>query len=178
MKYSINLASRSYINKKALYLGYLVCGVVLLAGLVYNIGYFFELRSQISTTEARLKELEDKVLASQGGDVADYSAARYEKVLAEIEQANMILQRDNFRWTVLLGELEQVVPGNVKILTIDPDHEKKTVKLSGMARRLKDMKGFIDNLIESDNYSDVLLLSQAATDSGDVRFSIELLGAF
>ena len=156
MKYSVNLASRSYVNKKALYLGYCLCIFVLLVGLVYNLGYFFELRSQINTTEIRLQELEEKILASQGGDVAGYTAARYEKVLAEIKQANSILDRDSFRWTALLGKLEEVVPGDVKILSIAPDHEKKTIQLSGMSRRLKDMKRFIDNLIASKNYSDVL----------------------
>ncbi len=178
MKYSVNLASRSYINKKALYLGYFLCGFVLLAGLVYNLGYYFELRAQINTTEARLHELEETILASQGGDVAGYTAARYEKVLVEIEQANSILSRDSFRWTALLGKLEEVVPGNVKILSIAPDHKKKTITLAGMSRRLKDMKRFIDNLIASNHYTDVLLMYQEDTESGDIKFTIKLLGAF
>lgn len=182
MKYSINLASRSYVNKKALYLAYFLCAIVLVAGLLYSLGYYFELQKQIDTTENRLAELEEKILASQGGDADDYSVARYEKVLAEIRLANEILDRDSFRWTVLLDQLEQVVPGNVRIISISPDHKTNTVKLSCMAKRLKDMKRFLDNLIKSEMYEDVLLFSQASEKSADgsdgVSFSIELLGAF
>ena len=182
MKYTINLARRSYVNKKALYLGYLLCGIILVVGLLYNASYYFKLRSQISTTESRLAELEKKVLASQGADIADYSAARYEKVLVQIKTANGILSRDSFRWTALLDQMEKVVPSNVKIKSISPDHEKKIVKISCLAKDLKDMKRFLDNLIKSGKYSDVLLLDQAVgkTDgpNTELQFSVELLGAF
>ena len=179
MKYSINLASRSYVNKKALYFGYLICGIILVAGLFYNLVYYLDLQSQIDTTEVRLGELKDKILSSQGGDVADYSAARYEKVLAQIELANGILGRDSFRWTKLLDQLEQLVSGNVRIQSISPDHEKNSVKLTGMTKKLSDLKQLLDNLIKSGLYDDVLLLEQAAVKTGDdISFSIEILGAF
>ncbi len=183
MNYSINMASRTYVNKKALHLIYLVCGVILVAGLLYSTGYYFSLRSQIAATESRLQELEEKILASQGGgEAAGYSAARYERVLEEIRLANGILKRDSFRWTALLDQLEAVIPQNVKIQSIAPDHEKKSVKITGLARDLKDMKRFLDNLIGSGNYGDVLLLNQDVEETGNVktgiRFSIDLLGAF
>ena len=182
MKYSINLASRSYVNKRALYLGYALCGTLLFAGLLLNGGYFLKLKDQIRTTATRLTELEEKLLASQGDDVASYSAARHKEVLAEIESANNILKRDTFRWTALLDQLEKVVPGNVNINKIEPDHNKRLVKIEGMAKRLADMKRFLDNLIKSKDYTDVLLLNQASVDveggNPQIRFSIELMGAF
>ena len=56
------------------------------------------------------------------------------------------------------------------------------MKLTGMAKGLKDMKRFLDNLIKSDVYDEVLLFEQAEEDNKDaasgIRFSIELLGAF
>lgn len=182
MKYTINLARRSYVNKKALYLAYLFCGIILVVGLLYSAGYYFKLRSQINTTESRLAELEEKILASQGGDVADYSAARYKNILMQIESANGILRRDSFRWTALLDQLEKVVPGNVMVQSISPDHEKRIVKISCVAKKLKDMKRFLDNLIKSNKYSDVLLLNQSVGKNDDskagIQFSVELLGAF
>jgi len=181
MKYSINLARRAYVNKKILFLGYLLCGLVLIAGLLYNVSYYFRLEAQISSTETRLNELKEKILTSQGADVADYSADRYDKVLAEIKLANGILDRDSFRWTVLLDQLETVVPGHVKIQSISPDHDNKSIKILGVAKELKDMKRFLDNLIKSEQYEDVLLIDQALEkdDAGaDLKFTIQLLGAF
>jgi len=182
MKYSINLASRSYINKRALYVGYAICGVILIGALLFNGGYFLSLTRQIETTTFRLNELEGKLIASQGGDVASYSAQRYEKVLEEIALANDILRRDAFRWTALLDQLEEVVPGDVSIRKIEPDHMKRSVKIDGLARGLKGMNRFLDNLIKSGNYKEVLLLSQASVEvagsASQLGFSIELLGAF
>ena len=182
MKYSINLASRSYVNKRALYLSYIVCGFILVAGLFLNLGYYLKLQNQVSTTEIRLAELEKKILASQGGEAASYSAARYTEVIEEIKVANRILQRDTFRWTALLGRLEKVVPGNVSIQQIEPDHDKRIIKLNGLAKELRDMKRFLDNLIKSGDYKDVLLLNQATVEvegkSPQLRFSVELRGGF
>ncbi|PLY02580.1 MAG: hypothetical protein C0623_03750 [Desulfuromonas sp.] len=183
MKYSLNLASRSYINKRALYAGYLVCGIVLLAGLMSNFGYYVKLQNQKRLTEVRLAELEEKILASQGSEIAaTYSAEGYKDILKEINAANRILERDAFRWTALLDQLEKVVPWDVSIENINPDHKKGVVKITGLAKDLSDMKRFLDNLIDSGDYVDVLLLSQSSVDvigSGQfLRFSIELRGAF
>lgn len=181
MKYSINLASRSYVNKRGLYTVYLLCGILLAVGLFFNAGYYLELREQIDMTRKRLADLEEKIMANQGGKV-DYDEEKYQQILREIKMANAILQRDAFRWTKLLDQLEQVVPGNVKIENIKPDHSDRSVDISGTAKTLKDMNRFLDNLIESGFYREILLLNQAVVENNGVkrgiRFSVVLQGAF
>ncbi|PLX80428.1 MAG: hypothetical protein C0615_00865 [Desulfuromonas sp.] len=180
MQFSINLASRAFINKKALYLGYVACAIILLIGLLSNAGYYARLHNQIKTTNDRLVELEEKIIASQGGDATGYSAARYEQVVSEIAVANEILHRDTFRWTSLLDKLERVVPGNVRILNIAPDHKTGSIKVTALAKGVDAMKRFLDNLIESDDYENVFLFDQAETKTVSgipaISFSIELLG--
>ena len=75
--------------------------------------------------------------------------------------------------------MESVVPRDVRILNIDPDHEKRTVKLSGQAKTLQSLKRFIDNLIKSGYFTHVFLEQQASDSKTKfIRFSITLEGAF
>jgi type IV pilus assembly protein PilN len=179
MKYTLNLATRSYVNRRTLYLCYALSGALLVIFLMFNLLQFFSLRSEISQNDASKKMIEAKLLARSGIDAAGYDANSYEKLLTRIQYANEILAKDSFRWTRLLDQLESVVPKQVRILKIDPDHKKKTVKLSCHAKNLKSMKRFIDNLIKSEHYTHVFLEQQATlSEINIIRFSITMEGAF
>ena len=179
MKYILNLATRSYVNRRTLYLCYALSGALLVIVLMFNMLQFFSLRSEISQNDASKKMIEAKLLARSGIDAAGYDANSYKKLLVNILYANDILAKDSFRWTRLLDQLELVVPKQVRILKIDPDHENRTVKLSCHAKTLKVMKRFIDNLIKAEHYTDVFLDQQATvSETKVIRFSITLEGAF
>lgn len=179
MKYTLNLATRSYVNRRNLYLCYALLGALLVIVLMFNLLRFFSLRSEISNNETHKKEIELQLLAKSGADAAGYDAANYQKILASIQSANEILLQDSFRWTELLDQMESVVPRDVRIVKIDPNHEQRTVKLSGQAKTLQSLKRFIDNLIKSEHYANVFLEQQASDSKTKViRFSINLEGAF
>lgn len=175
MKYSLNLSTRSYVNRRTLYLSYAVVGALLCAVLLFNLMRFVSLNNEIDSTAGKIKQ----IVARSGANVADFDETSYQNLLANIQDANRILQRDNFRWTKLLDQLELVVPRAVRISQIEPDHDEGTVKLLGQAKTLKGLKRFIDNLIKSGNYLHVYLERQATdAKSGYLRFSIRLEGAF
>jgi type IV pilus assembly protein PilN len=179
MKYTLNLATRSYVNRRTLYLCYALSGALLVIVLMFNLLQFLSLRSEISQNDANKKMIEAKLLARSGIDAAGYNANSYKALLVNIRYANEILAKDSFRWTRLLDQLESVVPRQVRILKIDPNHEKRTVKLAGHAKTLKAMKRFIDNLIKSEHYTHVFLDQQATVSEPKViRFSITMEGAF
>ena len=56
MKYTLNLATRSYVNRKTLYLGYAVIGALLLVVLLFNTLRIFSLNSDINKTAVRIKQ--------------------------------------------------------------------------------------------------------------------------
>ena len=179
MKYSLNLATRSYVNRRTLYLCYALLGGVLVIVLMFNLMRFFSLRNEISQNDAERRKIEAKLLAQSGVDAAGYDASSYKKLLASIHDANEILKQDSFRWTVLLDQMESVVPRRVRIEKIDPEHKDRTVKLSGQAKTLKDLKRFIDNLIKSEHYDHVFLNQQTSdSETKVIRFAISLEGAF
>lgn len=182
MKLTLNLASRSYINRRALYAFYVLLISVLVLLLALNLGFYLRSRSQAHQLKERLAEF-DRELAGRQETIAEFNPAAYEEILKEIAFANEILVKDSFHWTALLDRLEEVVPDKVIIRGIQPDYKSGSLNLTGGARRVEDLRRFLDNLIESSTFSDVYLLQQAretgrGNNDGDIGFTVVVRGAF
>jgi len=184
MKLSLNLASRSYVNRRALYLFYAVLFSVLVLLLALNLVFYLRTRSQTRHLHERLAVF-DRELAGGQEKGGRFSPEAYEKMLQDIAFANEILVKDSFRWTALLDRLEEVVPAKVIIRGIQPDYKTSSLNLTGTARRVEDLKRFLDNLIESSTFSDAYLLQQSRETGrgknggqGDIDFTIVVRGAF
>jgi type IV pilus assembly protein PilN len=185
MKLSLNLASRSYLNRRALYGCYTFLLSLLVLLLALNLAFYFRSQSQARHLKERLAEF-DKELAGRQETAVDFSPAAYEEMLEEIAFANEILLKDSFRWTALLDRLEEVVPDKVIIRGIQPDYKNGSLNLTGEARRVEDLRHFLDNLIQSSNFSDVYLLQQARDagkgrndgGQGNIGFTLVVRGAF
>lgn len=185
MKLSLNLASRSYVNRRALYALYAFLFALLIFLLVLNLGFYVRSQAQARQLNERLAEF-DKDLAGRQETSNGFSPAAYEEMLEEIAFANEILVKDSFRWTALLDRLEEVVPDKVIIRGIQPDYKSASLNLSGGARKVGDLRRFLDNLIQSSHFSDVYLLQQSRDSGkgkngrgqGEIGFTIVVRGAF
>ena len=179
MKYTHNLATRAYVNRRTLYMSYALLGSLLTIVILFNLIRVFSLNSDIYRNRNNIETIESNILARTGVEAADYSESNYQDILKRIENANEILLRDSFRWTRFLEQMEVVVPRQVRILQIDPSYKDETIKLSGQAKDLKSLKLFLDNLIESGNYSQVFIDQQRTeSKSSIISFAIQLEGAF
>lgn len=185
MKLTLNLASRSYLNRRALYAFYLVASGLLLLLLAFGIGLHLRSQAQVRQIREHLAELGRETAGATQVEGSTFTAAAYEKLLAEIRFANEILVQDSFRWTVLLDRLEEVVPQNVAIGSIQPDYKGHSLNLTGLARGVEDLQQFLDELIASAYFSDVYLLQQSRLKAagqgeaaGVISFSIVVRGAF
>lgn len=161
MKITLNLASRTYLNRRALYGFYVVMSAVLV--LLLALSLFFHLRNQAHVKELRehLSTLKQEAAGAAKAEGNAFSPAAYEKLLTDVRLANEILAQDSFRWTALLGHLEEVVPETVAISAIQPDYKENSLNLTGLAKGVEDLQLFLDKLIASAHFSDVYLLQQA-----------------
>ena len=179
MKYTLNLATRAYVNRRTLYMSYALIGSLLIIVFIFNMSRMFSLNGDINRYMANIEAIETKILARTGVEVADYSEENYRKMLENIQYANDILLRDSFRWSSFLDQMENIVPGQVRVLRINPSYKERSVNLVGQAKNLNSLKNFIDNIIQSENYSHVFLERQASEpQSMTISFSIRLEGAF
>lgn len=183
MKLTLNLATRTYLNRRFLYGAYAVLTTVLVLLLALNIFLFVRSWTHARQIRGHLAELEHEVRISQGEGGKVVTQADYQKLLERIAFANEILDQDNYRWTALLNRLEEVVPDNVAISGIQPNYKEKTFSLTGAAKGVGDLQLFLDNLIDSPHFSDVYLLQQSRAGSKDegpttISFSVAVKGGF
>lgn len=177
MKFALNLASHSYVNRKALYLVYGLVGGLLLLLLLLNLMTMYGLqRTRVDITQ-KIADLQFR--AGSDADMAGYSPRALAELRQSIVVANELLQRDSFRWTQLLDRLEKLVPTRVRIRSISPDYKKKSVAISCEAKDLAAMNRFIDKLNQSGLYDRVLLSQQAFNVKTSIlSFNLELFGGF
>lgn len=183
MKLTLNLASRPYLNRRALYTGYAVLTAVLALLLALNLGFYMRSRAHGRQLTERLAELEREHSVEDKEATATFTPEAYEKLLKRIEFANGILEQDSFRWTDLLSHLEEVVPDNVGVTSIQPDLKGKTLRMTGSALRVEDLRQLLDNLIASPHFGDAYLLQQSRLSgkegkSEGIGFTITVKGAF
>jgi len=88
------------------------------------------------------------------------SAGQFEQRREEVSFINRLLEKDGYRWTELLSQLEEHAFSGIVIKSIQPDFKARTLAISGYARELSHLRRFIDNLIESRDYREVYLLDQ------------------
>ncbi|OHB33713.1 MAG: hypothetical protein A2X84_02775 [Desulfuromonadaceae bacterium GWC2_58_13] len=182
MKLTLNLASRTYLNRRALRFSYLGVAAILAMLLVVNLYGYLHAHTRIGLLNDRLTELEQQQRTEKGPLPRKMTSGEQEQLVADVEFANEILKKDGFRWTLLLDHLEGVVPERVGIRGIRPNYSEGSFTLSGYARSVDDLRKFLDNLIGSPDFNDVYLLQQARQESKDggslIGFSIVVKGAF
>ena len=177
MKYSLNLATGTYLNLRRLYVTFSVLGLFLLGLLVVNSMSVIRDSSRTRQLELRLEELRgQKRGVNQQGEIGSAALA---KMAEKITVANELLVRDNYRWTSLLDQLEVHLAEGISIRDLQPDYKSGVLRLSGVAASITDLRNFIDNLSQSEVFTQVYLKEQRTETTkddlpGGISFSIEL----
>ncbi len=163
MQFTINLATKSYINQKQLTWGVVLGSIVLLFFFFVNIKIFVFNAGEID----RLTKLEAASAARLGATGRAVTEEEYARLLLSIKQANGIIERKAFNWLALLDRLESVVPEGVSLSTVEPGVNDKTLKLSGTALRFNNLRQFMEQLETSMVFPDVFLLDQGETKTSE-----------
>ncbi len=184
MKLLLNLASRPYVNRRALYAFYALLTCILLVLLFFNGHYFLELKAHARQIENHLRQLGRSSGPDTSGGKID--PMDFEELKGEIAFVNEILQKDSFRWTILLNQLEEVVAEGVSLKSIHPNFKEKSLNITAEARDTETLRLFLDRMIASPHFSEVFLFRQAKVTVKDgqgrehdaVSFSLVLKEAF
>jgi len=186
MKFNLNLASRSYVNNRALQYGFIaaVCILLLVGG--WNINTFISSNTALHINQQRLAETNLQIQLLRGGPTKTLSIE--ERAALELEYSTVVklLQLDAFRWTQLLDRIESLLPEGVNLKSFNPDYKKKSLNLVGDARSLKKMRQFLDRLLKNENFKQVYLQSHSRTKVRDyadnerdaISFSLLIEGVF
>lgn len=174
MKYTLNLASGTYINRRHLYGLYTAVGIVFVVLLGFNLVSLLQSRARTAESEQRMAELRGPAGAS--GQVVN--AGDVQQLSRRIEFANTLLERDAFRWTALLDQLEEHLVDGVSIRGLKPDYKSGSLQISGVASSVGTLRRFLDRLAASPNFANVYLKQQSSEMNEEettvIAFSIEL----
>jgi type IV pilus assembly protein PilN len=177
MRFSINLATRTYLDRRLVNrVGALVLAV-LITMLIWNInrtawsfGELRRLRADISTYENKLNSRPSGV-----------SEKDYMQLLARIGFYNEMIGRKTFSWMGLLDQMEGAVTDGIAFSAMSPDRKTGTLKIDGRARNFGQLRAFLDKLEDSKVFTAVMLLSHSDLSVGEktrgIQFSISCKAA-
>lgn len=172
MRFTINLATRTYLDHRLLNrLSYFVIAVMLVIT-VWNVsrvssgmGEQNRLSSEITAIEARL-----------GSRVGGFTEAESARQKTRIRFYNEIIERKSINWLGLLDLVEDVTPAGIALSSLSPGKKQEELKLEGHAKSFPVLQKYLEKLEASKNLSDVLLLSHQNMVAGEnvrgVQFSI------
>ena len=182
MKLTLNLASRRYVNQRALKRSYLLLGLLLLVVLGIQFSHLLKTERELAAVQQNLRNLQQQM----GGNApAQLPADQLKKQLALHQLAGELLARDAFRWTGLFDLLERTLPVGVSLRSLSPDYKQKSLVLNGVAKDLKSLQRLLDNL-HAEKFEQVFLENQSRIEINDGRggklpvlsFNIKLTGVF
>ena len=182
MQFRLNLASRIYLDRRSVRRWLLLVGGLLALLLAVNLVYGYRNVQQLRLVDERLAEIDSKLAAQRGPEAAAYTPESFARVMAQIGEANRIIDADQFRWTALLSRFEELLPDDVAIRTLQPNHRDRSLQVAAVARDTRAMTAFLDELLASSDMKQAFLLNQSLTEQPDgelaVEFSVVIRGAF
>ncbi len=155
MRYTINLATRTYLDNRLINrVAFAVIALLLLLtawnvmGISSNMGEQSRLISEIAA-------LESKFVMKPGG----ISETEFTRQKARIRFYNDIIDRKSSNWLKKLEQFENSTPEGISLSSLTPDKKDEAWKLDGRALSFKKLQQYVERLEASKNFSNVLLLS-------------------
>lgn len=156
MRFTLNLATRLYINTRQVNLVFGILAGVLLVVLALVTGVVVGQVTDQRRLTAELADINAKITAS-GKGVSD---KEYQALLVRIKATNEIIRRKSFNWVGFLDWLERVVPDGVMFTSLEPSIKDGQLKIAGVARNFTTLRTFLENLEDSGFFTDIYLLTQ------------------
>ncbi len=131
---------------------YLTSGLIAVALLVV---YFLTLQTAIDKLESRRTSIEHQ--AHHTTRSTHRSAEDEQQLRAEVKDANEVLSQLSLPWVALFKDIEASQQQQVALLAIVPDAPRRVIKISGEARDLSAVLGYLRNLQKAKSLKSVYL---------------------
>lgn len=176
-EFHVNLSSR-YWSAVAPIRALLVAGCILLVlGILWSLGQVgvgYRAVRTISAELDRIRQQDTQLIAeaSQGG--IDLSEGALQRLPAEVDLANLLIEKRVFSWTKFLTGLEQVIPSRLVLSSVRLEQGGRMVHLLGSAVNLEDITAFTVELQDHLIFKDPVLAQHRVGASGLVEFDVTL----
>ena len=155
MRYTINLATRTYLDNRLINRIAFAVIALLFALTVWNSMDLAANMGEMSRLKTEITAIESKLGAKPGG----ISEAEFSRQKNRIRFYNEIIDRKSSNWLKKLELFEDSTPEGIALSSLTQDKKKDAWKLDGRAHSFKKVQQYVEKLEASKNFSDVLLLS-------------------
>ena len=155
MRYTINLATRTYLDNRLINRVAFTLIALLLLLTVWNIMGISSNMGEQSRLTSEIAALESKFAMRPGG----ISEAEFTRQKSRIRFYNDIIVRKSSNWMKILELFENSTPEGVSLSLLTQDKKSEAWKLDGRALSFKKLQQYVERLESSKNFSNVLLLS-------------------
>jgi len=186
MKLDLNFASRHYVNRRLVSKAYWLVAIGLLCLLIWTFSQCLFARDQIQKSKGQLAVIAQEEREVLGTKSVSLDSLNLDEIRSKFTTNQMLLDQDSFRWTALFDRMEILLPAGVSIRRFQPDYEKQSLAIEGVAKNLSALQQLLDRLLEADTISNAYLQRQSETKVRDtsgkeypaLSFSISLEGVF
>ena len=160
-----NLASRPFLNTRPVWLVVGAAGFLTVILAALNLRFFLATNSEMEAELARRNELQVRHGVLETEVRADVDALRkipWRTLEAKVVATNVILHEHAFSWLEMLDDIEQIMPWDVRMISIAPamSPEEVTLSLEVVAQTREALLTFLDNLLANPRFSDPTPLSE------------------
>lgn len=175
MRFTINLATQTYLDKKLLNRSCFGVIALLVVLLIWNVTRASWKQGEKSRLDAEIAVLEGRI-NNKPGEVPEKDFTRQQ---TQIRFYNEIIGRKSTNWLQLLDLIENVTPEGIALSAVSQGKKKGELKLDGHARSFAHVRQYLEKLEGSQNFLNVLLLSHKDFLSGEtgrgVQFTISCM---
>lgn len=176
-EFHINLSSR-YRSAMAPIRAVLVMGCAfLLLGILWSLGQAGVGYRDVRTMSAeldRIRQQDTQLIAEARQEGIDLSEGMLQRLPAEIELANLLIEKRAFSWTKFLAGLEQAIPPRLVLSSVRLEQGGTMVHLLGSAVSLEDITAFTVGLQDHPTFKDPVLAQHRVGTNGLVEFDVTL----
>ena len=178
MRFTLNLATRTYLNHSLINQISAIVITLLILFLGWNITRISWNLGEQSKLVSEVKTLEESLNIRPGG----VSEKDYIRQQSRIRFFNEVIDRKAVRWLNLLDLVENATPEGISLSALAPGKKDGEWKLDGHARTFAVVRKYVEMLEEAKAFSNVLLLSHQDMIVGEngrgVQFSITCMVQF
>jgi len=144
------------------------------AALALTGGYYQTLNQQIAFWESKLDRIE-RLSSHRALALRPLTEQAARAQILEVKQANQVVYQLNLPWNALFKAVETSGGPNIALLSMEPDLQKGTVKISGEAKNLNALLNYVRQLSTREVFGSVFLQNhqiQHADPEKPLRFSL------
>jgi type IV pilus assembly protein PilN len=172
MRFTINLATRPYLDHRRVKLACIGALTLLTILLVWNAGHICRNLIEMRRLGAESAAMNTRLSGRPAG-VSEKDSAR---MTASIRFHNAIIERKSFNWLDLLDQVENATPEGIALASLVPEKRGAELKLEGRAHGFSSVRSYLEKLEASHAFTDILLLSHRDMAVGEkgrgVQFTI------